>query len=76
METRAKADARWHDRTGRARNAIRGCAEESGGKIIITLTGEAPYASALEAGGYAVIKPTVLKCAPEFLRALTREGDA
>lgn len=76
METRAKADARWCDRTGRARNAIRGCATESGGKIIITLTGGAPYASALEAGGYPVIKPTVVNLAPEFLRALAREGDA
>ena len=76
METRAKADARWRDRTGRARNSIRGCAAESGGKITISLTGGAPYASALEAGGYQVIKPTVLNLAPEFLRALAREGDA
>ena len=76
METRAKADARWRDRTGRARNSIRGFTAESGGKIIISLTGGAPYASALEAGGYPVIRPTVLNLAPEFLRALAREGDA
>lgn len=74
MEARARADARWRDRTGLARNSIRGCAAESGGKITISLTGGAPYQAALEAGGYAVIKPTVLNLAPEFLRALAREG--
>jgi len=74
MEARAKLDARWRDRTGLARSAIRGCTGESGGRITISLSGGAPYQAALETGRYAVIKPTVLNLAPEFLRALAGEG--
>jgi hypothetical protein len=79
MESHARANHPWTDRTGRARNAIQGRAETDGAQIKITLTGGVPYSAALETGyggRYAILGPTVRRFAPEFLRALAEEGNA
>ncbi len=77
MEASAKEEKPWRDQTGRARDSIRGTAEETGGTIRIALTGNAPYSAALElgmGGRYAVLGPTVRAFTPGFLRAMA--GDA
>jgi hypothetical protein len=76
MEASAKSGRTWQDRTGRARDAIRGTVEESGGVICIVLTGGAPYSAELElghGGRYAVLGPTVRAFVPEFLKMMSKD---
>ena len=59
LETEARARAPWTDRTGRARNGIRGRAEVTQDAVKIVLSGTAPHSVYLERGKWAVLGPTV-----------------
>ena len=75
MEGEAKIDAPWTDRTGNARNSIRGDFGWQGSKAVITLSGNMDYSVWLElAHGkkYAILKPTIDKNTPEILRGYRR----
>ena len=75
MEGEAKINAPWTDRTGNARNSIRGDFDWQGSKAVITLSGNMDYSVWLElAHGkkYAILKPTIDKNTPEILRGYQR----
>ena len=75
MEGEAKINAPWTDRTGNARNSIRGDFGWQGSKAVITLSGNMDYSVWLElAHGkkYAILKPTIDKNTPEILRGYRR----
>lgn len=62
MEGEAKRDAPWTDRTGNARQTIRGVSGWSGGKLRCAVTGNMEYSPYLEKGREgqnAVLWPTV-----------------
>ena len=71
MESDAKRNAPWTDRTGNARNSILGNFDWEDNKAVITLSGNVNYFVYLElAHGkkYAILKPTIEKLAPDVLR--------
>ena len=75
MEGEAKINAPWTDRTGNARNSIRGDFDWKGNKAVITLSGNMYYSVYLELAyqkKYAILKPTIDKNAPEILRGYQR----
>lgn len=63
VETAAKRGAKWRDRTGNARNGLRGIPEsQKGGPYKIILAHGVPYGIWLEvrfSGKYAIINPTI-----------------
>lgn len=71
MEGDAKENAPWTDRTGNARNSIRGDFGWKDNKAVITLSGNVDYFVYLELAHekkWAILKPTVDKFAPEVIR--------
>lgn len=62
LEAQAKRDAPWTDRTGLARQTIRGVSGWQGGKLRCGVTGNMEYSPYLELtreGRFAVLWPTV-----------------
>jgi len=75
MEAEAKKNAPWTDRTGNARNSIRGDFGWQGNKAVITLSGNMYYSVYLELAyqkKYAILKPTIDRNAPEILKGYQR----
>lgn len=62
LESQAKSQARWNDRTGNARQGLKGYATRNGDEVIMRLIHQVSYGIYLEkanAGKYAIIKPTM-----------------
>jgi hypothetical protein len=79
MEGSARAACPWQDRTGRARRSILSSAEATPRGLRIALSMDAPYAAALEfsrGGRFSVLRPTIRRFTPDFLRAAGRVGGA
>ncbi len=75
MESDAKREAPWIDRTGNARNSIQGDFGWEGDKCKIVLSGNMDYSVYLELAHekkYAILEPTIQKNAPEVLRGYQR----
>lgn len=75
MEASAKTNRPWTDRTGKARQTIKGFAKHASNasKIRITLQDGVYYGKYLEycnGGKYAIIEPTVDKEAPNIVEGL------
>lgn len=71
MEGEAKRNAPWTDRTGNARNSIRGDFDWQGDNAVITLSGNMDYSVYLELAHekkYAILKPTIDKNAPSIIK--------
>jgi hypothetical protein len=72
-ESYAKRNAKWHDRTGNARNGLHGVAESQGKTHQIVLAHGVPYGIYLEvrfSGKYAIINPTIAVEGPEVMRTV------
>lgn len=70
FENYAKINRPWRDRTGRARQSLKGYVEESPGKIRICIAHGVTYGESLEYGHekrYAILHPTVLQCGQRVL---------
>ena len=73
MEAKAKQDAPWTDRTGSARQTIKGVSGWSGGdksKMVVAVTGNMEYSPVLELaheGRLAVLYPTVKAMSQEII---------
>lgn len=66
---------RWIDRTGNARNSIRGDFGWKGKHAVITLSGNTDYFVYLELAhgkAYAVLVPTIERYSPEILKGYRR----
>lgn len=77
LESLAKAEAPWIDRTGHARGGITGTAVRSGSQITIALSGSVRYLVYLElAHGkkWAVLWPVMQRHAPRILQGFARIG--
>jgi hypothetical protein len=77
MARHARENHPWRSRTGLAARSIGADAGRNGARIVIRLTGGAPYSAALETGyggRYAVLWPTARAFTPEFLRIAKGEG--
>lgn len=77
LETFAKADAPWRDRSGHARGGITGRAERRGSVITITLSGSVHYLVYLElAHGkrWAVLWPTLQRHRQQILNGFAKIG--
>ena len=77
METYAKANAPWADRTGNARQGLAGTTEKSATLMKIWLYGDAAYLPFLELGTrnmrpYPVIWPTIAAHAAPLMADLRR----
>jgi len=75
MESFAKRNARWSDRTGNARQGLKGYAELENNEIVIYLAHTVKYGIYLEkamAGKYAILKPTMRKHKKDLKRELQR----
>lgn len=70
MEEDAKRGAPWKDRTGAARQSIRGFSGRSGSKLRCGVSGNVEYFTVLELGNEgrgAILGPTVQANAPQVL---------
>lgn len=77
LESFAKADAPWRDRSGHARGGIAGRAERRGSVIAITLSGSVRYLVYLElAHGkrWAVLWPTLQRHQRRILNGFAKIG--
>lgn len=75
MEGEAKLYAPWTDRTGNARNSIKGESGWDDDKLKIVLSGNMDYSVYLELAygkKYAILKPTIDRNAPEVLSGYQR----
>lgn len=73
LESTAKKDASWKDRSGQARETIEGGKVWRGDKCEIYLSGNKEYSPCLEFANekkYAVLYPTVEKLSPEILKGM------
>lgn len=74
VEAYARRNAKWRDRTGNARNGLRGIPEsQKGGPYKIILAHGVPYGIYLEvrfSGKYAIINPTIAVEGPEVMRTV------
>jgi hypothetical protein len=75
VETYARRNAKWHDRTGNARQGLHGVAESpSGGPYKIILAHVVPYGIYLEvrwSGRLGIINPTIAAEGPEVMRTVS-----
>jgi hypothetical protein len=74
VEAYAKRNAKWRDRTGNARNGLRGVPESGRGNHKIILAHGVPYGIYLEvrfSGKYAIINPTLAAEGPEVMRTVS-----
>lgn len=72
VETHAKLNAPWADRTGQARNGLIANVYEEGGEVVLELAHTAEHGQWLELiqnGRFAIIMPTLEALGPEILRA-------
>lgn len=70
-----KANAKWTDRTGAARNGLGAQVQTSGNKVAIVLYHSVSYGVFLEVrwgGKYAIIGPAVQAMAPLFVDTIAR----
>jgi len=75
MEAYAKTNAQWKDRTGNARQTIKGFSEVSGTKVIVGVSGNMEYSPKLELGyekKYAILYPTIQKYQGEILKGFAQ----
>lgn len=77
METFAKANAPWSDRTGASRQSLTGTTEKSAALLKIWLYGDTPYLPFLETGTrnmrpFPVIWPTIAAHAKPLMDDLRR----
>ncbi len=75
METYAKENRKWIDRTSNARNSIQGKFGWRGDNAVIRLSGNVDYFVWLELAygkRYAILRPTIEKHAPAILRGYQR----
>lgn len=74
MESYAKRNAPWTDRTGNARRTMTGFAQrDDSGDIVVGVSGHMPYSPKLElrfGRRYAILVPTVDAYAPNILNAV------
>lgn len=73
LEADAKKDAPWEDRTGRARQSIKGESKWSGAKMRIGVSGNTDYFPYLEYAKekrFAALHPTVQRKSPEIVEGL------
>lgn len=73
LESEAKKNAPWTDRTTLARTTITGTAERKGRKMVIALAGNMEYSIYLEEarnGKYAILNPTIEKNRKDILEGL------
>lgn len=74
VESYAKRNAKWHDRTGNARSGLRGVAEAPhNGPYKIILAHGVPYGIYLEvrwSGRLGIINPTISNQGPEVMRTV------
>lgn len=78
MESYAKKNAPWTDRTTNARNSIQGVRKDNDGEVALGVRGNVSYFKYLEfAHGkkWAILKPTVDKFTPEIIDELKKIGD-
>lgn len=69
METHAKANAPWTDRTGNARQSLYGWWDKQGKKVIVFISHGRDYGLWLEirnSGRYAILWPTVEEFIPQI----------
>lgn len=75
LEAEAKRDAPWVDRTGLARQTIRGVSGWDGGKLLAGVTGNMDYSPYLELtreGRDAVLFPTVERNREELMAQFSK----
>lgn len=75
METDAKRNKKWQNRTGNAVNSIQGKFHWRAGQAVITLSGNVNYFVFLELANekkYSILKPTIDKWTPEVVRGYER----
>lgn len=75
MEGYAKENRPWIDDTSNAKNSIQGTWEWRGKDLALKVSGNMEYSMYLELAmekRYAILKPTVLKHAPEILKNFRR----
>lgn len=75
MEAEAKKKAPWTDRTANARNSIQGDFGWEGNQCKIVLAGNVDYFVYLELAmekKYAILKPTIVRNAPEVIKGYQR----
>ena len=71
LESEAKTNRRWHDRTTQARQRIKGECERTDKGIRLTLSHGVDYGADLEfrhQKKFAIIFPTLRRMAPEIMR--------
>lgn len=74
LESNAKQNANWIDRTGQARQTIQGGKEWEGDKCNVYVAGNTDYFPFLELckdKQYAILQPTVNKLSPEILKGMS-----
>lgn len=74
MQSRARRQARWTDRTGNARNGLAAIATAGGGEYSIALFHQVPYGIWLEvanSGRYAIIMETIQIETPLLMNTLS-----
>jgi len=75
LEGRAKQNAPWKDRTGNARNGLKGEVAVGANEVKIALAHSVDYGVFLELandGKHAILKPTLDAAAPEIYRTYER----
>ena len=75
VETEAKTNAPWTDRTGNARNGLKTQAFHKPEEHVIVLFHQVPYGIFLEVcndGKYAIVEPTIKKNADELMKTMGR----
>lgn len=74
VESAARRNAKWHDRTGNARSGLRGFSETpNGGPYKIILAHGVPYGIYLEtrwSGRLGIINPTIAAEGPEVMHTV------
>ena len=80
MESYAKQNAPWTDRTGNARRTMTGFVQwDDNGDLVVGVAGHMPYSPKLElrhGKRYAILVPTVDAYAPTILDAVARAAIA
>lgn len=75
MESYAKRNAPWTDRTNMARNSLNGGGFKSGYDIVSFIAGGVDYQKWLEvisAGKWAILQPTILACKKDWEKGIER----
>lgn len=73
LETYAKNNAPWTDRTGLSRKTIEGGSQMDGEKCVVYVSGntqQMPFLELCNDKKYAILQPSIEKLSPEILRGL------